>query len=102
MFYDQASQAQTAAATTETTIVTADANFRNDLVALIINQSAAGTVTIRNTTGGGTVLSVIFAAAGFQVIPFSVPLAGAGQNKNWTAQASAGTATVTAVYVKGS
>jgi len=96
-----ASLSQSAAVTTEATIVTADANFRNDLTCLVVNQSAAGTVTIRNTTTGASILGLIFPAAGIQVVPFPIPAQGAGVNTNWTAAASAGTATVTAFFVKG-
>lgn len=104
MFADQAALTQSAApaTTAETTLVTADANFRNDLSGLVISQSAAGTVTIRNKTGGSAVLSVVFAAAGIQQFQFYPPLAGFSQNNNWTVQNTAGTTTITACYVKGS
>jgi hypothetical protein len=93
--------AQSASVTTEATFVTADPNFRNDLVSLFISQSAAGTVTIRNTTGGTAIIAVVFAGAGTQFFQFPVPLQGASQNTNWTAQASAGTASVIGFFVKG-
>ena len=104
MFADQAALTQSAAPSTtaETTLVTADANFRNDLSGLVVSQSAAGTVTIRNTTGGSATLSMVFAAAGIQTLQFYPPLAGFSQNKNWTVQNSAGTTTITAFFVKGS
>lgn len=101
-FYTAAlAQSAAPATTAETTLVTADANFRNDLVSLLISQSAAATVTVRNVTGGAAVLSLIFTAAGVQFIPFPMPIQGGGLNNNWTVQNSAGTTTVTAFYVKG-
>lgn len=96
----------------ETTIVTADANFRNDLALLVISVTtgaAAGTLTLRNVTGGGAVLVIdVPTAAAIPaenpiVIAFPIPAQGGGLNQNWTIQSSSASNSfrVSAFFVKG-
>jgi hypothetical protein len=97
----------------ETTIVTADAAFRNDLVGLVITPTttgAVGTLTLRNTTGGAAVAILDYPisttiANDFPLnIQFPVALQGAGQNTNWTIQSSSASNSfhVLAEFTKGS
>lgn len=91
--------------TSETTIITAAASTKNDLVALILSNTHASNdadVTIRDGTAGTTVgvIPVLHAAppAGFSV---GFPIPAAAANTNWTAQCSAaGTVNITALYIK--
>jgi hypothetical protein len=101
------SQATTiSASTSETTIVTADPNFANQLIGLVITSTdaAASTLTLRDGTAGTT--RAIFDypnAASAPGAPLSVtfpqPLNQAA-NANWTLQASvnAGAYHVMAIY----
>lgn len=101
------SQATTiSASTAETTIVTADPNFPNMLMQLVITSTdaAASTLTLRDGTAGTTRAIYDYpnaaAAPGAPlVVSFNPPLLQAS-NANWTLQASvnAGAYHVMAVY----
>lgn len=97
------------ASTAETTIVTADANFRNMLCGLVITtqNAAVSTLTLRDSTGGTT--RAIFdypnaasAPGAPMVIMFDPPLMPQQPNTAWTIQASASATgyKVNAIYVK--
>ena len=95
--------------TGETTIVTADAATRNQLVGLIITttNAAAGTLTLRDSTAGTTRSVLNFpnaalAPAGPLILTFDPPLDPTSTNANWTLQASVNASgyNVTAIYVK--
>jgi hypothetical protein len=102
------SQYTSLSGTGETTIVTADPTFTNGLTGLIITtiNAAAGTLTLREATGGGT--KAVFnlpnaaTAPGPFVVTFDPPLSQSAKNNNWTLQASvnASTYNVTAMFVK--
>lgn len=83
-----------ATSTAETTIVTADPNSRNNLAGLIITSkdTAAGVITVRDSTGGTTRLLVDFPSGSTALTPFvamfNPPLKQTAVNSNWTAQAS--------------
>jgi hypothetical protein len=102
------SQATTLAASSETTIVTADPNFRNCLTQLVITTAgaAAATLTLRDATAG--TIRAIFdypnaavAPSSPLVINFDPPLAPTAlNNQAWTIQNSVTTAThITASFV---
>jgi hypothetical protein len=112
-----ASQVTTIASSAETTIVTAGtAGVNNALTGLIISTSGtmvAGTVTIKDSTGGTTRILFdypVFSTAAGLVIPFSFffpkdqPLFQAAPATNWTATCSAGSGTlsyhITAFYIE--
>lgn len=105
------SQATTiASGTTETTIVTADPNFRRNLVGLVITtiNAVAATLTLRDGTGGTTRAILDYPnAASAPSVPFNVtfdpPLQQTLQNNNWTLQASAaaGAIHIVASFVTG-
>lgn len=91
-----ATQTTTLSATTsETTIITQAANVFNDIIALIVINTSAGTNTridFRDTTAG----SVIFAlqsigGGGPTGFVFPVPLPQTTVNTNWTAQCATST-----------
>lgn len=95
------SQATTiASGTAETTIVTADPNFANALIGLVITtpNAAAATLTLRDVTAG--VARAIFDypnAASAPSVPFVVmfdPPLSSTKNQAWTIQASAAAAAV--------
>lgn len=98
------------ASTAETTIVTAGgAGVFNDLIALIITtvNAAAATITIRDATGGATVMILNYpnaAAAPGQplVVELPVPIPQSAANNNWTAQLSASATgmNITAIFAK--
>ncbi len=103
------SQATALAGTGEATIITADPNFRNALAQLTITtaNAAAGTLTLRDGTGGATVEVFNYpdAASAPQaplVVPFNPPLNAGAKNTNWTLQASVNASgyNVTALFVK--
>lgn len=96
------------ASTSETTIVTADPNFRRNLCGLIITtlNGAVSTLTLRDSTGGLT--KAIFDYPNAAVIPasplvvnFDPPLQQDTKNTAWTIQASASATgfKVTALFV---
>jgi hypothetical protein len=105
------SQATTiASGTAETTIVTADPNFRRNLVGLVITtiNAVAATLTLRDGTAGTTraILdypNAALAPADPLVLTFGPPLQQTLQNNNWTLQASAaaGAIHITASFVTG-
>lgn len=95
--------------TSETTIVAADANTRNQLVGLIITttDSAAATITLRDGTAGATAAVINYPNAASApstplIIRFDPPLDPIAKNSTWTVQmsANAGRTDVTAFYVK--
>lgn len=95
------SQATTiASGTAETTIVTADPNFPNALIGLIITtpNAAAATLTLRDSTAGNT--RAIFDypnAASAPSVPFIAmfdPPLSSTKNQAWTIQASAAAAAI--------
>lgn len=103
-------QTTIASGTGETTIVTADPNFRRNLAQLIITtaNAAAATLTLRDSTGGTT--RAIFdypnaasAPGAPLVISFQPVLQQTAFNNNWTLQASAaaGAVHITASFVTG-
>ncbi len=91
------SQATTiASGTSETTIVTADPNFRRNLTRLIVTtvNTAVATLTLRDATGGTA--RAIFdypnaasAPTAPLIVNFDPPLQQTASNNNWTIQASA-------------
>lgn len=94
------------ASTSETTIVTADPNFANQLIGLVITSTdaAASTLTLRDATGGTTRAIFDYPNAALApgaplVVTFPAPLMQAS-NANWTIQASvnAGAYHVLAIY----
>jgi hypothetical protein len=96
------SQATTiASGTAETTIVTADPNFRRNLVGLIITtpNAAIATLTLRDATGG-TVIAILdypnaASAPGTPLaVTFDPPLQQTAKNSNWTLQASVAAAAI--------
>lgn len=108
--YEISQQTTIASGTGETTIVTADPNFRRNLAQLIITtaNSAAATLTLRDATAGTT--RAIFdypnaasAPANPLVVSFQPPLQQTAFNNNWTLQASAavGAIHITASFVTG-
>lgn len=100
------------ASTAETTIITAGAaGVFNDLSCLIISttdSAAAGTVTIKDATGGTTRMVIDYPNAAAVptgaplVIPFPIPVPQAVAANNWTATVSPNAAAIkiTAVFVK--
>jgi hypothetical protein len=104
-------QTTISASTAETTIVAADPNFRNLLTGLVITTPniQAGTLTLRDATGGATRLVVDYpnaaAAPGAPlVLSFNPPLQpSANNNTAWTLQASlnASSYKVVAAFVEG-
>jgi hypothetical protein len=103
-------QTAIASGTAETTIVTADPNFRRNLVGLIVTtiNAAIATLTVRDATGGTVkaILNYPNAASAPSVpliVTFDPPLQQTLQNNNWTIQASAaaGAINITAVFVTG-
>lgn len=96
----------------ETTIVAADANFRLDLIGLIITTSTAtaGTLTLRDSTGGVTRMILDYPNAALAPsTPLTLsfvdqPLSQlAGKNNNWTIQSSLSTNSyhITAIFAYG-
>ena len=89
-----------AGSATETTILAAGAAgvFHDLLLLTISNQSAtAEVVSIRDTTGGTVRMVLAIGALGSNstvTIPFSAPMAQTTAALNWTAQCSAGVATI--------
>jgi hypothetical protein len=97
------------ASTAETTIVTADAATRNQLVGLHITtlNGAAGTLTLRDATGGSTRAIYDYPNAASVpstplIVSFDPPLDQTSTNANWTIQASASATgyKINAFYVK--
>jgi hypothetical protein len=85
-------QTTTISTTTETTIVTAAASIFNDLLALIVSNTAASgsdtRIDFRDTTGG-TVLFSLMSRGGQQPVGFTlggVAIPQTSVNTNWTAQ----------------
>ena len=105
-------QVTTISNTNETTIVTADPNFMNELYGLIITttDAAAATLTLRESTGGTTRLVIDYPNASVApgqpfIMMLDTPLrASKLKNQNWTLQASANAAhyTVTALFCEAS
>lgn len=102
----------TLSGTGETTLIAADANFRIDIMGLVITttNAAAATLTFRDSTAGTTRLIIDYPNASLapgtpMVISFAeLPLAQlAGKNNNWTVQASVNGANfhITAQYAYG-
>lgn len=98
-----------AASTAETTIISADAACRNDLVGLVITSTnaAAATLTIKDGTGGTTKMILNYPASAAVVVApveiyFPKPVKAAAKNANWTATASANAngINITALYSK--
>lgn len=100
------------ASTAETTLIAADANFRLDIMGLVITttNAAAATLTFRDSTGGSARMVIDYPNAALApstpfVISFAeLPLAQlAGKNNNWTVQASVNAAAfhITAQYAYG-
>lgn len=93
--------------TTETTIVTAIAGGRNDLMMLVVSNTSASTnsrVDFRDTTGGPVLFS-LESIGGANPIGFSLGGAAipqSGQNTNWTATTITSTSDIRiyAVYAK--
>lgn len=107
---EQSQQTTIASGTAETTIVTADPNFRRNLTRLIITtaNAAAATLTLRNATGGTAVAILDYPNASSApsaplVLNFDPPLQQQAANNNWTLQASAAAAAIhiTADFVTG-
>jgi hypothetical protein len=104
-------QTTISASTAETPIVAADPNFRNLLTGLIITtlQAVAGTLTLRDATGGATRMIVDYpngtgAPGAPLVLRFNPPLPpSALSNQAWTLQASVNTTSykVVATFVEG-
>lgn len=106
----QSQQTTIGASTAETTIVTADAATRNQLVGLVITtlNGAVSTLTLRDSTGGTTRAVFDYPNAASVpttplVIKFDPPLTqNCAVNNNWTIQASASATgyKINAFYVK--
>jgi len=103
-------QTTIASGTAETTIVTADPNFRRNLTRLIITtaNAAAATLTLRDSTGGTTRAILDYPNAAVApaeplIINFDPPMQQQASNNNWTLQASvaAGAIHITADFVTG-
>jgi len=97
------------ASTSETTIVTADAATRNQLVGLQITtlNGAVSTLTLRDATGGATRAIYDYPNAASVpttplIVTFDPPLDQTTANANWTIQASASATgyKINAIYVK--
>lgn len=95
-------------ASSETTIITAgQAGVNNALIGLVISVTGtlvAGTVTIKDSTGGTTRMVIdypVFSTAAGLLVPFSMflpygwQLDQAAPANNWTATCSAGSGTLT-------
>ena len=107
---EQSQQTTIASGTSETTIVTADPNFRRNLTRLIVTtpNAAAATLTVRDTTGGTARMILDYPNAASAptaplVLNFDPPLQQQAINTNWTIQASAAAAAIhiTADFVTG-
>jgi hypothetical protein len=103
-------QTTIASGTAETTIVTADPNFRRNLTRLIITtpNTAVATLTLRDTTGGTAVAILDYPNSATLAQPplilnFDPPLQQTAKNSNWTLQASVAAAAIhiTADFVTG-
>src|SRR5262249_27221904 len=110
-YSEQSQQTTIASGTSETTIVTADPNFRRNLTRLIVTtpNTAAATLTLRDATGVTDVALFAYtgAASGptaLLVINFAPPLRQKASNNNLDRQGSAAAAAVhiTADFVVGS
>jgi hypothetical protein len=92
----QSQQTNIASGTAETTIVSADPNFRRNLTGLVITtlNAIAGTITLRDSTAG--TIRAVFDYPNAAVVPstpflveFDPPMLQSLPNNNWTLQASA-------------
>ena len=110
-YSEQSQQTTIASGTSETTIVTADPNFRRNLTRLLVTtaNAAAATLTLRDATGGSAVAIFDYPNAASApttplLINFDPPLRQSAKNSNWTLQASAaaGAIHITADFVMGS